>query len=71
MDRHVREVPQAPFAPQQSQAYSITSSARASTVGGMVRTSALAAFEVEYGFVLHRQLYRQIAWFLAFQVWST
>ena len=45
--RHVRFVPQeATYAVQQIAAYSITSSARASSVGGTVRPSALAVLRL-------------------------
>jgi hypothetical protein len=43
-------------AAQQKEAYSITSSARPSTVGGMTRPSALGRFEVDDVLVLGRRL---------------
>jgi hypothetical protein len=49
------------YAVQQITAYSITSSARASSVGGTSRPSALAVFEVDHQLALHLQVGRLLA----------
>ena len=48
-------------------AYSITSSARASTIGGTVKAECLRGLEVDDQLVLVRQLHRQIGWLLALE----
>ena len=47
--------------------YSITSSARASTAGGITSPSAFASFEIDDQFVFGRRLHRQISWLLALE----
>ena len=48
-------------------AYSITSSARASSVGGTVEAERLGGLEVDHQFVLGRRLHRQVGWLLALE----
>ena len=45
--------------------YSITSSARASSVGGILEAEGLSCLEVDHKFVLGRRLHRQVGWLLA------
>ena len=47
--------------------YSITSSARASSVGGTVEAERLGGPEVDHQFVLGRRLHRQIGRLLALE----
>ena len=47
--------------------HSITSSARASSVGGMSRPSALAVLRLITNSILGRRLHRQVGWLLAFE----
>src|SRR5262245_5378206 len=54
-------------AAQQKDRYSITSSARARTVGGIVRPSALASFKIDHQLVFIRRLHWQISWLLTLE----
>ena len=47
--------------------YSITSSARASSVGGTVEAERLGGLEVDHQLVLGRRLHRQVGWLLALE----
>ena len=47
--------------------HSITSSARANTLGGTSKPSALAVLMLSTVFVFRRSLHREVGWFLAFQ----
>ena len=52
---------------QTSIRYSITSSARASSVGGTVEAERLGSLEVDDQLVLGRRLHRQVGWLLALE----
>ena len=53
--------------PQQSRLYSITSSARASSVGGTVEAERLGGLEIDDQLVLGRRLHRQVGGLLALE----
>ena len=50
-----------------SKLHSITSSARASSVGGTVEAERLGGLEVDHQLVFGRRLHRQIGWLLALE----
>ena len=47
--------------------HSITSSARASSVGGTVEAESLGSLEVDRQLVLGRHLHRKVGWFLSLE----
>lgn len=65
---NVRFVPKADVSNRSKKClYSITSSARANTLGGTSKASALEVLMLSTGFVFRRSLHREVGWFLAFQ----